>query len=120
MFSTHFKMILASLAIAVCTLTAAPSFAEGTGAATTTAEHQARANTYKEQAAQYRKNAEEHKQMAAEYAKVHPDMKTEKNPWNAKMQKHCMTLAKDYEKLAADADKAAEYHEMRAKELQGK
>jgi outer membrane lipoprotein-sorting protein len=120
MFATKLKMILATLAIAVSTLTAAPSFAEGTAAPTTVAEHQARANTYKEQAAQYRKAAEEHKQMAAEYAKKNPDMKTQKNPSNEKMQKHCMMLAKDYEKLAADADKAAEYHEMRAKEMEGK
>lgn len=119
MFTTKLKMIVAPLAIAACMLTAAPSFAEGTGAPTTTAEHQARANTYKEQAAQYRKAAEEHKQMAAEYAKKNPDMKTQKNPWTQKMQKQCMTLAKDFEKLAADADKAAEYHEMRAKEMQG-
>jgi hypothetical protein len=35
-------------------------------------------------------------------------------------EKHCMTLAKDYEKLATDAEKAADYHLMRAKEMQGK
>jgi hypothetical protein len=29
-------------------------------------------------------------------------------------------MAKDADKLAADSEKDAEYHEMRAKELQGK
>lgn len=36
------------------------------------------------------------------------------------MQKHCQVLARDAEKSAANADKAAEYHTLRAKELQGK
>ncbi len=42
-----------------------------------------------------------------------------KNPAAEKMSKHCLMLAKDYEKVATDADKAAEYHQMRAKEIQG-
>ena len=43
-----------------------------------------------------------------------------KNPWTVKMEKHCQMLAKDAEKLAADADKAADFHTLRAKEVQGK
>jgi len=35
------------------------------------------------------------------------------------MEKHCATLIKDAEKLAADTQKAADYHHLRAKELQG-
>ena len=48
------------------------------------------------------------------------DKAQKKNPWLEKMEKHCQTLASDAEKVAADADKAADYHTLRAKELQGK
>jgi hypothetical protein len=58
--------------------------------------------------------------MAAEYLKQHPDMKgSPKNAWTQKMSKHCEMLQKDFEKLALDAEKAADYHTMRAKELHG-
>jgi hypothetical protein len=43
-----------------------------------------------------------------------------KNPWAAKMETHCLTIVKDVEKLAADADFAAKLHEARAKELGAK
>ena len=59
--------------------------------------------------------------MAAKCAKEHPDFKSgTKNPWSEKMTKHCEALAKDFEKLAIDVEKAADYHLLRAKELQGK
>jgi hypothetical protein len=59
--------------------------------------------------------------MAEAFAKAHPDTKGNvKNPYNEKMQKHCATLAKDADKLAADSEKAADYYSMRAKELQAK
>jgi hypothetical protein len=35
------------------------------------------------------------------------------------MVKHCEALSKDADRLATDAGKAAQYHMMRAKELQG-
>ena len=34
--------------------------------------------------------------------------------------KHCMAIVAAADKLAAEAQKAADFHEMRAKELQGK
>jgi hypothetical protein len=36
------------------------------------------------------------------------------------MEKHCHALAADLDKLAADSQKAADYHMLRAKELEGK
>jgi hypothetical protein len=86
----------------------------------TAADHEAQAKAYRDQAAMFKQGAQTHRQMAAAYAKQHPDPKGVTNPWNEKMSKHCEGLAKDFEKLAADADKAAEFHAMRAKELQGK
>ena len=120
MLKTRIRTILAALAFTTFGITAATSFAEDVKVPQTAADHEALAKQYKEEAAQYRKVATEHEMMAAAYGKAHPDTKAGKNPWNAKMQKHCEALKKDAEKLAADADKAADYHELRAKELQGK
>ena len=36
------------------------------------------------------------------------------------MEKHCLAIAADADKMAADAEKAAEFHTLRAKEVQGK
>jgi hypothetical protein len=120
MFGSRARTMLASVAFAAVALTAVPSFAEDIKVPQTAVEHEARAKTYKEQAVQYRKSAEEHKQMAAAYAAKRPDIKgVGKNPAAEKMSKHCLALAKDFEKLATDSDKAAEYHQMRAKEIQG-
>lgn len=120
MSASRIRTLLASVAFVAVAWTAMPSFAEETKIPQSAVEHEARAKTYKEQAVQYRKSAEEHKQMAAAYAAKRPDIKgVGKNPSAEKMSKHCLTLAKDFEKLATDAEKAAEYHEMRAKEIQG-
>ena len=121
MLATRIRTIAASIAFAAFTLTAAASFADEAKVPTTTAEHEALAKQYGDEAAQYKKSADEHKAMAAAYGAAHPDSKGGvKNPWNVKMQKHCEKLAKDAEKLAADAQKAADYHTVRGKELQGK
>jgi hypothetical protein len=120
MFASRIRTMLASVAFVAVAMTVASSFAQEAKVPHTAAEHEARAKSYREQAAQYRKAAEEHKQMAAAYAEKHPDVKgVGKNPWAEKMNKHCLMLAKDFEQLASDAEKAADYHSMRAKETQG-
>lgn len=120
-FRTKIRTIVASLAFAAFALTASASFAEDAKVPTTTADHEAIAKQYKDQAAQFKKIADDHRAMAAAYAKANPDSKGGvKNPWNEKMQKHCKALAADADKMAADADKAADFHTLRGKELQGK
>ncbi len=116
------RIILATIAFGAFALTATASYAgEPDQPATTAAGQQERAKAYKDKATDAKKVADEHRAMAAEYGKAHPDMKGGmKNPWNEKMQKHCMAIARDADKLAADYQKAADYHEMRAKELEGK
>lgn len=88
----------------------------------TAADHLALAKSYQDKAALYRKEVAEHKAMAEAYKKsAAPAGKaTGENPWAKKMEAHCRAIAADAEKLAVDADKAAEYHTLRAKELQGK
>jgi hypothetical protein len=120
---SKFRTILASLAFAAFALTATAALADEGKVPTTAAEHQAMAKQYRDQAAQYKKVAAEHKDMLEAYKKqlAMPVSKGgQKSPLLEKMEKHCDTLAKDAEKLAADADKAADFHELRAKELQGK
>jgi hypothetical protein len=117
------RTIIAVLAFAAFTASATVALADDVKLPQTAAEHEAMAKQYKDQAAQYKKVADDHKAMAAAYKKTiaTPESKTGvKNPWLAKMEKHCATLAKDADKLAADAEKAADFHTMRAKELQSK
>ena len=85
---------------------------------TTAADHTEMAKEYEAKVVEYRKEAAYHRQMAAEYKKSHPDTKSGvKNPWAEKMEKHCMAIVKDAEKLAADAEWAAKYHHQRAQEV---
>lgn len=121
--ATKTRTILASLAFAAFALTAKASFADDMKVPTTAAEHQALAKQYQDEAAQFKKVADDHKAMAEEYKKTIAMPVTkggQKNPYLAKMEKHCDTLAKDADKLAADATKAADFHTARAKELAGK
>ena len=120
MLKTRIRTLLAAFAFAAVAITATTSFADDVKLPQTAADHEALAKQYKEDATQYRKIVADHQAMAAAYAKAHPDTKVGKNPWNLKMQKHCEALAKDAEKLAVDAEKTADYHLLRAKELQGK
>ena len=117
------RVTVAALVFAAFTASAAVALADDVKIPQTTAEHEAMAKQYKDQAAQYKKVADDHRAMAEAYKKTiaMPVSKGgQKNPWLAKMEKHCAALAKDADKLAADAEKAADYHSMRAKELQGK
>lgn len=88
----------------------------------TAEEHYKKAESYKQKASEYRKEAEEHRKMKAEYKKKiiqHPKDPVE-NPWMKKMRLHCDKYIIQAEALAKEADKMAEYHTFRAKELEGK
>ncbi len=115
------RRFLAGVLLALISLSSRAAFAE-TALPQTAADHEALAKKYHDEAAAYRKEAAEHKEMADAYKKAVPagTKGGGPNPWTKKMATHCGTIAKDAEALAADADKAAEYHTMRAKELQGK
>ena len=88
----------------------------------TAADHLALAKTYQQKAAAYHKEAADHRAMADEYKKGVPGATKSggENPWAKKMEAHCRAIATDADKLATDAEKAAEFHTMRAKELQGR
>jgi hypothetical protein len=116
------RTIVAVLVFAISATFATVTFADEVKIPETAAEHEALAQEYKDKAAQYKKVGHDHRAMVEAYKKriAMPASKSgQKNPWLVKMEKHCAMLAKDADKLAADAVKAAEYHTMRGKELQG-
>lgn len=90
----------------------------------TSKEHTALAEAYRKKAASYREEADVHRRMLEAYKKqvaVPTDAKTPvENPWLKKMRVHCEAYIRDAEALAADADSFAEFHTMRAAEMQGK
>jgi hypothetical protein len=87
-------------------------------------EHFALAKEYTQKAETYRKEAAEHRKMAAAYhnSPANAPMKArgDKNPAVEKMEKHCNAIITAAEKLATENEKAADYHSLRGKELQGK
>jgi uncharacterized membrane protein YcgQ (UPF0703/DUF1980 family) len=88
----------------------------------TAQEHRDRAEYYKKKAAEYRGEAESHKKMLADYSKgVAKNPKdTGENPYIKKMRLHCEKYINGAENLGREADEMAKYHEMRAKEMEGK
>ena len=100
------------------------STADTVKAPDTQSEHLALADGYRKKAAAYREDATTHRQMLAMYKRqtaVPTDAKTvSENPWIKKMRVHCESYIRDADKLAADSEKFAEFHTMRAAELQGK
>jgi hypothetical protein len=100
--------------------TGPPQSGESIKAPQTADDHLALARAYREKTAAYRREAASHREMAEAYKRSHPDLKGHgRNPWTVKMEKHCLAIAKAADQLAAEAEKAADYHTLRAKELQG-
>jgi hypothetical protein len=90
--------------------------------AVTPEDHLAKAEEYKKKAATYREEAAFHRKMLDDYKKTvasGPIGKVPENPYIAKMRKHCEGYIKDAEALAAEAERFAEFHRMRAAELRG-
>lgn len=89
---------------------------------TTPEDHFALAKRYRAKAEEYRREAREHREMAAAYRRnaVVAKGTSRRNPVVVKMEKHCAAIAAKAEALAAENERAADYHELRAKELQGK
>jgi hypothetical protein len=89
----------------------------------TAQDHFALAKQYQEKAASYRKEAQEHRDMAAAARSGALNAHKEhgqKDPSVAKMEKHCAAISAAADKLAVENEKAAEFHTLRGKELQGK
>lgn len=81
----------------------------------TAADHAAMAQDYADRAAAWHKEAAYHREMAAAYKKSKPGSKDA-----VTMEKHCNQIAQEADKLGGEAEVMANYHRMRAKEMEGK
>jgi ribosomal protein L44E len=114
---------LAAVLLGVFGATGGAAFADAPKVPQTVADHMALAKSYQEKAAANRKEAKEHREMAeaARQSAANAQAKRgQPNPQIQKMEKHCDAIATAAEKLAIENEKAADYHTLRAKELQGK
>lgn len=82
----------------------------------TASDHLALAKAYDDKAAMWQREAAVHKEMAAAYKKGKPA----NDPDAMTMERHCSKIASDAEALAVDAQDAAKYHRLRAKDIQAK
>jgi hypothetical protein len=72
-------------------------------------------------AAQTREDIEMHKKMLADFNQAAvKSPKTGENPHSKEMRLHCEKYIKASEVLAAEANSSATFHDLRAKELEGK
>ena len=121
---SRLRVAVVALAFVASAFTARASIADAPKIPTTVADHEALAKQYQDIVAQNKKIAESHRAMADEAKKStkasHAAAHGQKDPNTEKMVKHCMAIVAAADKLAAEAQKAADFHEMRAKELQGK
>ena len=102
---------------------AAPAFAGDAKVPATAEEHFAMAKQYQEKAAAHRKEAQEHRDMAEAARRSAKDAHKgygQRDPSVVKMEKHCAAIAAAADKLAVEDEKAADFHNLRGKELQGK
>lgn len=114
------RSILGVLALTLSLGTAAAR-AEEAKVPVTVADHMAMSKSYADKATAYLAEAAYYREMAKAYAKAHPDRKSgARSPWTVEMENHCKAIVKDAERLAADAEWAAKFHEMRAREMEGK
>ncbi len=94
------------------------------GVPKTPAEHLARAAEYDQKAVKLREDVGMHRKMFAEYEKSQgsPSLQSKTGrelPWITKMRSHCDAYIQAEEKLAAEAERFAEFHRMRAAEMKG-
>ncbi len=102
-------------------LTATPAWSGEPQPPQTAADHRAMARSYTEKAAAWRAEAAYHRDMVATYRKEHPDRRSgARNPWTVEMERHCGAIVKDVQQRAAEAEQLANYHRLRALELDGR
>lgn len=79
------------------------------------------AKMYAEWATAWRAEAAYRREMAKAHAWEHPDRRSgARSQWTVDMEKHCKTIYQEADKLAGEAEWAAKFHEMHAKEMDGK
>ena len=108
-------------AITLLLAMAVPVFAQEMKVPETAKDHREMAEHYQKVAAQTREDIEMHKKMLADFNQAAVKTpKTGENPYSKKMRLHCDKYIKASEALAGEADASAAFHNLRAKELEGK
>lgn len=85
-------------------------------------EHFARASDYESKAKQYRQEAALHRKMLEDQLEALPPKLKSSGPepgWVQKMRKHCEGYIRQAEALAQEAERFAEFHRMRGREMKG-
>lgn len=120
-------MIRRALQATVCALAlfvAAPMASAEPKVPNTPEEHFALAKQYQAKASTHRAEAQAHRDMAAAYRKSalnsHAVARGQKDPKTEKAVAHCEAIATAAEKLVTENEKAADFHTLRGKEMQGK
>ena len=124
-----FAAAVVALTVGAGTSSAAESATETVVAATeidavakTPEDHLALETRYREKAKLLREDAATHQKMKADYVRRNTPASTKipVNPAVKKMSAHCDAIVEKSEALAVEEEKFADFHAMRAKELQGK
>jgi len=116
---TRTRLLLSAITLLLAT--AIPISAQEMKVPETAKDHREMAEHYQKVAAQTREDIEMHKKMLADFNQsAVKNPKTGENPYSKKMRLHCEKYIKASEALAAEADASATFHNLRAKELEGK
>ena len=108
-------------AITVVLAMAVPALTQEMKVPETAQDHHEMAERYQKVAAQTREDIGMHKKMLADFNEAAVKTpKTGENPYSKDMRLHCDKYIKASEALAAEADASAAFHNLRAKELEGK
>jgi hypothetical protein len=87
----------------------------------TATDHHQMAEHYQKVETQTREDVEMHTKMLSEFIKtVAKNPKAGENPYAKKMRLHCEKYIKAAQALATEAAESAKFHDLRAKELEGK
>jgi hypothetical protein len=116
---TRTRLLLSAITLLLAM--AVPVFAQEMKVPETAKDHREMAEHYQKVAAQTREDIEMHKKMLADFNQAAvKNPKTGENPYSKKMRLHCEKYVKASEALATEADASATFHNLRAKELEGK
>ena len=116
---TRTQLLMAAITLLLAM--AVPVFAQEMKVPETAKDHHEMAEHYQKVAAQTREEIEMHKKMLADFNQAAvKSPKTGENPYSKKMRLHCDKYIKASEALVAEADASAAFHNLRAKELEGK
>ncbi len=114
---------IVSIAVALLLVAAAATARADAKVPSAPDDYFAIAKQYREKAETYKKEAKEHRDMA-EAAKKSPanahEAHGQKDPSVGKMVKHCNAIATKADALAVANEKAADFYELRGKEIKGK